>query len=285
MKLIIFFGLLAMLMPGCIVWDIRDNLRVANAQLAETNANIHATRTEIAQVHGRLTGMNADLGNTNNKLGEANTKLLEVQSGLTRVDTTNGSLTTLDSQLTSMQSSLKSIDTHLAGLRTSLGAIDSLIPFVDLGTDTTPAQASVEPSAANDVAQPTPPGTQTGEERQSTTTPEKPAGTAPISPQPSIAGTWVSANSEPLAIVFQADGSYLWGIGRNVGNGLSLFDKGKWKLKGNAIEMASAIRETGSPNGDNPQPQPYVYTLTIVQQSARSMTLTKDDVLIVLRKP
>ena len=142
MLLLTFAAIAAFLLPGCIVWDIRDQLKQANAQLAEVNGSVTVTHSEIQQVKNRLNTMNADLGTTNDKLLEANTKLVDVQSGLTRVDTTNSSLGTLDQQLTSMQASLTKIDGHLASLRGTIGKLDSAIPFLDLGGDDTEELAS-----------------------------------------------------------------------------------------------------------------------------------------------
>src|SRR5262245_13841783 len=96
-----FMLLLAvLLMPGCVAWEIRDEMRNANTKLTDVHSSLGAT----------------------------NDRLDKVDNGLGRIDATNTSLDTLHQQLallTSIKESLARLDTHLASLRKTIGRIDT----------------------------------------------------------------------------------------------------------------------------------------------------------------
>ena len=273
MLLLTFAAIAAFLLPGCIVWDIRDQLKQANAQLAEVNGSVTVTHSEIQQVKNRLNTMNADLGTTNDKLLEANTKLVDVQSGLTRVDTTNSSLGTLDQQLTSMQTSLTKIDGHLASLRGTIGKLDSAIPFFDLGgdapvehTSTPPADTAVPADANAPAATPT--------------------DTQPRQPRDQLVGSWIAATpGKVFTFVLLADGRYFLDQGTNLQRGTWKRDAQRITLTPDAPPAPTTTPTTTPANAQAPAaPAPTTYDIT--NQTTRSLTLlSQDQSLIVLRRP
>lgn len=252
-------------LPGCIAWEIRDQLKTVNAQLAEVNGSVTVTHSEIQQVKNRLNTMNADLGTTNDKLLEANTKLVDVQSGLTRVDTTNSSLGTLDQQLTSMQASLTKIDGHLASLRGTIGKLDSAIPFLDLGGD-----APVETAAATSDAPP------------AESTALQPADVPTRQPRDQLLGSWIAATpGKVFTFVLLGDGRYFLDQG-------TALQRGTWKRESQKITLTpdTAPAPTATPANTSAPAAPAPTTYDITHQTTRSLTLlAQDQSLIVLRRP
>lgn len=98
-------GCLAML-PGCIVWDIHD-------QIATTNDRIQSLEDELALI-----------SEVNKQLVDINKDLDGIQQQLTQLST-----------LESITESLKKLDAHLASLRKTISNIDSTIPFLKLSSD------------------------------------------------------------------------------------------------------------------------------------------------------
>lgn len=94
-------------LPGCVAWDIRDELRVTNKELDEVN-------TGIARTNERIEDVAADLQ-------LANQKLDALQERLDLLD--------------SMSASLAKLDEHLASLRKTVENIDSVVPFVEFSAD------------------------------------------------------------------------------------------------------------------------------------------------------
>ncbi len=90
-------------LPGCLAFEIRDELRLVNASMEDVKI-----------------------------------KLDSVNSGLQKLERTNTVLADLDMKLTALETtnaSLSSIDAHLASLRKTLNSIDSTIPFLKVSGD------------------------------------------------------------------------------------------------------------------------------------------------------
>jgi hypothetical protein len=154
-------------MPGCVVFEIRDELKKANENLATANTQLMVANTEL------------DIANA--KLLEANSRLAEANQGLTvvnghlattilKLEGTNGQiatlqskhLTNLDTRLDPLGKSLSDVEVHLGSLRKTLDNIDSMIPFINLADpgpddpadpataatpqDTAPAAGSSDPA-------------------------------------------------------------------------------------------------------------------------------------------
>lgn len=130
---VLFLALAAL--PGCVAWEIRDDLRRANTQLEEVDKSLTGTNEQIA----------------------------EVERGLARLDDTNTSLGSVEEQLAylrSIEASLGRLDQHLASLRRTISRIDRTIPFLDLGGGDPPppeppvADAADEPEARRPARDP-----------------------------------------------------------------------------------------------------------------------------------
>jgi hypothetical protein len=116
-----FVGCLALL-PGCVVQEIRDEMKATNAQL-------DTVKSQLDRVDSSLATANAGLASTNSRLDR-------VEQGLSRIDNTNSSLATLERDLMrlgSIDTSLTRLDAHLAAVRKTIGSINSMIPFFDIG--------------------------------------------------------------------------------------------------------------------------------------------------------
>lgn len=116
-------------MPGCVVWEIRDEMRAANASMQEVRRQIDHTSGLIAQVHGRL--------------DQTNTLVTGVDRRLHRLEV-----------LDSIQASLAAVDEHLASLRRTIDNVDRAVPFMDVGDKAAPPPAPEEPA---DPRPPAPP--------------------------------------------------------------------------------------------------------------------------------
>lgn len=183
MRLLAVSGVLICLfaLPGCIVREIRDEMRSANAQLA-------CVQDQLGAVSKELTDVNAGLGEANDRLDKVdqgltrldrtNALIDNVEQGLVRIDRTNASLTDLDKQLEqlrSIESSLSRLDQHLTAVRKTMASLDGMIPFLDLDTgpvtdappmlpeparktEGEPVAAGTAPGEGNAAAQATPAG-------------------------------------------------------------------------------------------------------------------------------
>lgn len=107
-----------LMLPGCVAFEIRDELRKTNENLAAANTQLMVANTEL------------DAANA--KLLEANARLVDANRDLTTV---NG---------------------HLGSLRNTLDNIDSMIPFINI-TDDGPEPAPTTSPADTTAATPTPP--------------------------------------------------------------------------------------------------------------------------------
>lgn len=101
-----------LLLPGCIVSEIRDQMVAANESL---------DRVELA-----LERIDA----TNARLKEVETKLKALET----MESINGSLVSIDG-------TLHKLDDHLASLRRTIDNIDSTIPFLSISGDSEEEEA------------------------------------------------------------------------------------------------------------------------------------------------
>ena len=307
------FGLLggmACSMPGCVVWEIRNDLRKANTQLQDVQGSLK-----------KLDTTNESLDKTNEQLAHTSKLINEVEQGLGRIDTTNNGLSSLDKQLAilkQIETSLGHLDQHLAALRRTIGRIDSAIPFLDLGGGEAPSEAAPAAIAATD-AQPA----------GSADAAAAPKPTEPVDPskRDAVLGTWLSQFPQRgLAVVLQADGKFLW-TDTTITSNPPVTMTGKWKkLDSKTLQLtadhvpataqatataptaptapaapaAAAAAATGAsgPSGGpgaanssaataaaTAPAAPSTWQYQIVAQTARSITLQQDGIIRVWTHP
>lgn len=97
-------GVTVLVMPGCIVWDIKD-------QIALSNENLAGIERHLGSIDQHLEGINANL------------------------DSMGGDLDSMDAHLASLQAQLDATNAHLQSLRKTINSIDSTIPFLKLSGD------------------------------------------------------------------------------------------------------------------------------------------------------
>lgn len=291
MGILMAFALLCLTaMPGCVVWDIRDEMRTTNSGMNDVRKQLGVVEDRLGSVMERLDKTNEDLERTNQALAGVNTalagtnrKLAQVETGLERLDATNGSLTGLQRQLNLLEqinSSMGKLDGHLASLRKSLGGLNSMLPFFDIGGDalpasgetTAPAQAAAgdgEPAAGAGAGGAAAAGT--------------PAAGLPPS---AIHGPWVSAYPDRnQVLLLKPDGVMIQSsVDRSVPNLAPQTQVGTWKREGNRLKLSWTVEKTapgpvpaGSPPG-TPAPmitktETIVSDFEIANQTSRSLTL------------
>jgi hypothetical protein len=232
---------MALALPGCIVGEIRDELKLANQQLGT-----------VQQSLGKLDTTNQSLTTTNATLGDTNQLIGRVQGGLGRIDTTNTSLGVLEGQLQTLKSvdaSLVRLDAHLAGLRGTISKLDGVIPFLDLGAgdvpppeeaaavaDASPVTEAPVPPPAEQVAAlgenvtlaTQPPVTQVPSTQAAST----PATQTPV-PREALVGTWLCVHpSRGGVLVILPDGKYVYSMEREStlqSGGPAGIERGTWQ--------------------------------------------------------
>lgn len=250
-----------LVLPGCVVWEIRDELRGANKQLGEVQASL-----------GKLDETNQSLVDTNKALAQTNKSIDDVQAGLARIDTTNSSLDGVDKRLAVLapiQTSLNRLDQHLAALRRTIGRIDSVIPFLDLGggepvTDAGPV-AAAEPAEG-----------------------AKPESTDVAIKREPMVGAWLSQFPDRrTALIVIADGNYIRVVGpQSPQDGKPKSERGTWKR-----DDAKTLRFAPEPTaGTDAQGKPTQtpgtpWALAIVSQSGRALTVEIEGQVVVFSRP
>ena len=277
-------------LSGCVVWDIRNEMRKTNTNLVEVQERL----TKLDQT-------NSSLDRTNERLEKANALIDNVERGLGRIDSTNNSLSGLEQQLVLLKSidkSLNHLDQHLASLRKTINKLDGVIPFLDLGGDapvepTAPASAEEPALAAADGVAPV--------ENAAAATP---AATAPGTAAPAAAakrdpltGTWLTQYpSRDNALVLLADGRYFWATrtvtttpqGAPSGGSVTI-EKGTWTRKDAALSLqADPTVVPADPKQPNSKPTTKPgrsWSLSVIAQTAKSATVEIDGNLTVLSRP
>ena len=219
-------------LSGCVFSDIRDQVVVANTGLTKVDTQLGETNKRLTEVE---TGL-ARLDRTNDLIGN-------VESGLGRIDRTNDSLGLLERQLNTLDSMNKSmvrLDQHLAGLRKSLNSIDSLLPFMDIGSGdvSEPAEAAVAEagSPADAGASPT---DATASATTSTTDAAAPATRSRPDP---LVGVWIAEfPTRDHAFVLLANGTF---VRAEVNR---LLTRGTWKKDGDEYVFTSEPRQVAKP--------------------------------------
>lgn len=253
MKRFCFLLACATLLPGCVVWEIRDEMRNVHAQLNEVNAELEGVNTSLESVQIQLA-----------MLEQTRDRLIQVEGGLGQ---TNDSLSSLDQQLQllrSIQTSLGNLDAHLLSLRKSIQGINRVVPFLNFG----------------------------GDEIVQTDAPARPAGVAAASPgadaldndddaaaivRPDpLLGVWMTVRPAGGPTLIVDRDSYL--LEEHAADGQVVLRAGAWSRDGNTLVLQpEGVDETGAPFAER--------RWEIVLQTGRSMAIRRDRDLLIFAKP
>jgi hypothetical protein len=285
---VVLVGVLAAmaLLPGCIVQEIRDDLKGVNAKLGTVETNLNETNKMLAGANERLTGVGGGL------------------------EVTNSSLSTLDERvrlLSSIEKSMVKLDAHLASLRGTIARIDSTIPFLDLGGDApvetaAPAGESGDASVKSDVAADAVTGDvvqraggEAGEGAAKVSGGDAAgpgAAVAASTPRDAWVGPWVSADPRrTYTLVLMADGQYMreesyTQVGQNGQIEQSRVELGAWRREGGEasggkLELILTPRDGVKDVAGNA----IELRLRVLHQTTRTLTLSGGQGPRVLRKP
>ncbi|MCC6229550.1 MAG: hypothetical protein IT432_10020 [Phycisphaerales bacterium] len=255
--------LLAMLLlPGCVFWDIRDGVRDANSRLDTVDASLKQTNSELKSVQSALT-----------RLDTTNAELVKVQDELGQLDATNASLTNVQDRLQTLRAindSLAKMDVHLSSLRKTIGRIDGMIPFLDLGSEESVAEASApNPAPAEPANDTSATAAQPGDATQSPTDAAAPA------PKDALIGAWIRQYPDrTVALVFVDATRYL--MQRTSATGARTQETGTWKREGKVITLTGNPEPIKLADG-SPGTRQSVERLEIVSQTTRSFSVTSNE--------
>lgn len=265
-------------LSGCIVQDIRDEMRSANQQLPRVNDGLDKANVGLDKANGGLDGANAALSRT------------------------NGHLQNIDRELAR-------VDQHLAAVQKALAAVDGMVPFLDLGgggSDSPSTEPiSPPPTAATATDATNVSGTSGGGSAASASG----AGTATAAstPRDPLEGIWVCQFPEKdHVLIVQPGGKYIRAdVDKTNG----------YILSRGALTREAA--STGTPGGETvlrfaPEPSPRPpwmrpsdeagkapgkrdeapvvvnwpeYVMKVVYQGPRSLALSRDGVVYVYSRP
>ncbi len=234
-------------LPGCIVWDIRDEMKNANAQLGDVRIGL----AKLDDTNERLDKTIADLQRTN--------ALVEgVQKQLAVLNTINISCSRLD--------------VHLAALRRTLGKLDSAIPFLDLGSEPV---SDAPPVATAPPAPPAPEGA-----APPPSEPTQPAQADASKPREPMFGIWTSRwPDNETALVILEDSTFILSTAARE-------DTGTWKRDGKKIMLKNSQPEKRlDAQGKPVDAPPREHTLEIVSSVGRSIAARLDGKTIIFARP
>lgn len=261
-------------LPGCVVWEIRDEMRGVNARLDQVETTLTSVNAGLESVNSELTDIEVQLGDVRGTIDHTNDYLDSVYGGLDDTNTSLGDMQERLLLLRSVQTSLTNIDAHLASLRKTINRIDGAIPFLSLGGDevvetpadpvpTQAARTENDEPAQTPVADDAAPADEQDERRGS-----------PARPDP-LVGVWISAQpSDGTTLVLRPGESYL--LTRPIDDDNDDRESGSWTRSGNTLVLTpkdSTVR--GAPTRN----------LTIVLQTTRSLTVDNGSQVRVFVKP
>jgi chromosome segregation ATPase len=129
MVLMMLMTLTGLMAPGCVVYEMRDQLHETNRQLLEMQQALVRTEQEIEVVSGKLETTNDllltvrdRLGVTNELLSASNEQVVVLQGQLGQTN---------QRYLESMEAMIRRLDEHLVSLRQTVADVTRLLPFVD----------------------------------------------------------------------------------------------------------------------------------------------------------
>jgi len=292
----------ALFLPGCIVQDIRDEMRSANGQLLcvqegldRANVGLKDANAALAQTNDRLDKVDQGL----TRLDRTNSLIDNVEQGLGRIDRTNASLTDLEKQLALLQSietSLGRLDQHLTAVRKTMASLDGLVPFLDLDTGPVTDAPAVSVAAGASGGEAGAPGAAAATVNEG----PDPIATARSARDP-LLGIWVSQFPEKdHVLILQPGGQYIRSSvdkagGFSVSRGAFVKERGgQLTLRftpepGPPPTVAATPKTKDSPVGkEGMSPAPVAaapYVMQVVSQAQRSLALERDGVVVVYSRP
>lgn len=218
LAVIAFFSV--QVLPGCVVWEIRDEMRRTNAQVGAVQESLSSTNQRLAGVDSQLTGTNERLSGTNERLQGTNSSLSGVEEQL--------------ALLREINASMGKLDVHLASLRRTIGAINNMMPFLDLGADAPSAEpGATEPAHDGDAA----PADAGAVQAQAAVQPKREV----------LVGLWVSAYPDAeRAMVVLPDGRYILSRPDAKSKG-ALTERGVWKRGEGTLTLQPDLVKIASP--------------------------------------
>jgi hypothetical protein len=309
MRLILLALLACPFLSGCIAWEIRDEVRAANAHVCETNGAIGHTLDRLAEINQDIKQTNAQMVQVQTALAQTTGQLKEVQTALAQttgqlatvyaslqktdehlvgvgatLDVTHPKLTTLDNDLermrilTDVQASLKEVQKALGPLGKSLGVLSSAASFFGGGGEEADLLAhETEPAPTGEgVASPgaEPPPAGAAAAKAPPAAPAEPA--APK--QDMLVGTWLLVyppaappQRSGKALIITADGAYIEA------------EPDKPLLRGQWTRTRRNI--TFRPAAASPGQAPGEVTAELITLSMRTLTLRRGDEIKVYNRP
>lgn len=244
--------------PGCVVWEIRDEMRAVNTRLDQVDASLAEVNAQLDGVQTTLDDTNVFLESVYGGLGDTNSSLEDMHERLR--------------MLRSIEESLVRLDTHLGSLRRTINRIDGAIPFLSLGGGDEVLDPPAQAPSSDDA-------------------PVADAGGTPDEATPArrdpLVGVWMSAgDASPPAItlVLQPDGRFVlvhtYPAKETNPRAPQSRQQGVWTRQGSTLSLTpGAPAENAGIAGDPPAPW------TILLQTARSLVIDDGSHVRVLVKP
>ncbi|MFI4853877.1 MAG: hypothetical protein ACIAQF_02725 [Phycisphaerales bacterium JB065] len=136
-------------MPGCIVWDIKDELVGANEQLLAIDGSFQL----VEETNQKLTALEQRLV----VLDSINDNLTSIDAKLAAIDEKLGPV---GERLATIDAELEKVGVHLASLRKTINNIDSTIPFLSISGDSDEDKETLEEGTPAEPPQESDPATQ-----------------------------------------------------------------------------------------------------------------------------
>jgi uncharacterized protein YoxC len=289
-------------LPGCVFWQIRDGVTASNAKLDEVDAHLQSVNTALDATNVELKSVQSGL----ERLDRTNKLIADVEVGLGRIDQTNTSLGGVDERLKTLRSidaSLGKLDVHLASVRKTIGAIDSMIPFMDLGSApveepapaaapaaAVPAEGATTEGAAAPAAEGAAGAAPTAAAGAAGTgagaaAPAAAAGAVPAGRRDALLGTYLMQYPGTKSVLVLMEGGRFVSEDSN-GGATKLTSAGTWVREGKKLTMQGDAFELKAPDGTKRMQTPAPIVAEIVNQSTRSLTLrVEGQGIVVYSKP
>lgn len=271
------------LMPGCIAWEIRDEMRQVNQHLGEIDPVLLHTR-------GLLANVKEDLRQTNAKLDDMQAQIVRTREQLVIVEatleSTDPKLSTVNTGLESMrvindvQKTLTAVDSKLGPLSKTLGSLGGTLSFLGGGSEESDAELldAETQTAAADTAEAVQ-GEQVAGADPNQAGEKSAAASASPRRRDLLVGTWLMEfpppmppEEESVALIFQSDGTYLRAVGGKPAS------SGRWERDGRNL--------TFTPSGAGPdKPGIQVSTVELMSVSLRTLTVKVGDKVRVYSRP